>query len=250
MLYFAYVMAKDNIGDASSCPDLWFKLGGEHKHFCKKPPKEIASSTVIFGGGGLFYFRRPLWKRWNTAKIKIGWGLGTNEDQLNPSAEVDDMVSTFRLWGQRDVIPGKEWVPCSSCMSDLFTRNYKITRDVVAYENAPIPLNLKIPTMTNLQSFESIIPFLGSADTVISSSYHGAYWATLLGKKVITVGDSSKYHTMKHPSLHFHLKAFNFGSIKGARRYPEALNECRKANVSFYNKVLEVLDEDQSLRRS
>ena len=41
------------------------------------------------------------------------------------------------------------------------------------------------------------IEFIGSGDVVVTNSYHGAYWATLLGKVVVAFPWASKFYGLK-----------------------------------------------------
>lgn len=36
-------------------------------------------------------------------------------------------------------------------------------------------------------NLETAVSFLGSSEVVLTTSYHGLYWATLLGRKVIVL---------------------------------------------------------------
>jgi exopolysaccharide biosynthesis predicted pyruvyltransferase EpsI len=91
------------------------------------------------------------------------------------------------------------------------------------------------------RSFSRVIEFLASGEVIVTSSYHGAYWGTLLNRRIILINAfSSKFHGFKHqPPL------ASEGSWKSklaeARNYPEALAECRGANLRFSEKVRALL---------
>ena len=130
------------------------------------------------------------------------------------------------------------------CTLGFYDRQYEITEEFVVYENllcSPIHIagfNKLDNTETNL---EKVLCFLGSANTVLTSSYHGAYWATLLGRNVIIVNPfSSKFFGFKH--THPIVDESNWkAKQKEVRSYPEALEECRRANVEFLEKVLNLI---------
>jgi exopolysaccharide biosynthesis predicted pyruvyltransferase EpsI len=99
--------------------------------------------------------------------------------------------------------------------------------------------------MNNCTDLAQVIAFLGSAETVLTSTYHGAYWSTLLGKKVVVVDPfANRFFGMKHmPAIG---AAENLQTLRGnARAYPEALEECRAANRSFGEKVAAIIEDHQ-----
>ena len=82
-----------------------------------------------------------------------------------------------------------------------------------------------------------MINFLGSAELVITNSYHGAYWATLLKRKVVVMQPfSSKFLGFRHPLVV--ANNFDITDIKNLPVYPNALKEAREANSKFAKKVL------------
>jgi exopolysaccharide biosynthesis predicted pyruvyltransferase EpsI len=91
--------------------------------------------------------------------------------------------------------------------------------------------------MFNLKtSVEAVAAFLGSAETVVTSSYHGAYWASLLGRRVVGIPTSSKFYGLKHAIPLCTIEDWpRFEKL--ARSYPEALDDCRSANIAFAEKV-------------
>jgi len=205
------------------------------------------STVLLLGGGGML--GQP-WshrlKEYIDAKPRVSvlWGVGSN---THSSAKV-----TFPKWldrvdlaGVRDYGTAYRWVPCPSCLSPLFDRGYAVEHEAVVYRHAIRELDtipkLNLPTMTNGNpSLEQVLRFMGSAETVITSSYHGAYWASLLGRKVIAVPFSSKFYGMKHaPVLVNAERAAEWARIVvDAKAYPHALQECRQANDEFYEDVV------------
>jgi hypothetical protein len=77
-----------------------------------------------------------------------------------------------------------------------------------------------------------ILRFLGRSEAVVTSTYHGMYWATLMGKRVVLAGAfSSKFFTARYPPTLYSgdLQA----DLAAAVRYPQALREAREANDAF-----------------
>lgn len=104
------------------------------------------------------------------------------------------------LYFARDWMPElSRRVPCASCMHPAFDEvlDAKPQHDVVRYSAArrvEVQAPSDAPHMTNEDgTIEEAIAFLASGRKVITSSYHGAYWAQLLGRDVETVSWGSKF---------------------------------------------------------
>jgi hypothetical protein len=226
-----------NLGDLVCSPALYFDLGDvEFKDVREPLPK---ADRYVFGGGAMF---RRLF-RTGAQGIKIAWGVG--QTVRKATTITDPIPDDFTLFGSRDVGQrDAEWVPCASCMSDLFDREYEIDYDAVAYWNyypdktVPKPDVRGVPSLVNRCSFEEAVRFLGSGKRVVTNSYHGAYWGALLGREVVIVGAySSKFFGYRHQPAVSDTQGWS--SIK-TRVFPEALDECRTANLAFYEKVRNV----------
>jgi hypothetical protein len=100
-----------------------------------------------------------------------------------------------------------------------------------------------IPRATNRDfDFSKTLEFLASGRTVITTSYHGAYWATLLGRRCVVVNPwSSKFYTYRHaPEL---ASEESWRDAAGRSTvYPSALDECREANLNFFEDVKQLLN--------
>ncbi len=192
---------------------------------------------------------------------RIIWGAGHNQRDYNPANSHDikypRRIKDFDIIGVRDhwndifqaQHPDWDWVPCASCMHPAFNKKYAIKNDVIIFEHkkqlikgndfGPTP----VPRFVNSgANFEQTIELLGSANTILTNSYHGAYWGTLLGKKVIVLGPwSSKFYSLKHKP---YLKAKPHGweqIIDEAPIYQNALEECTVATTDFWQKVKAVM---------
>ena len=241
-----------NIGDLNSAPaqHVAFLRHARRMDICEINQQnfgQLNEAVVILGGGGLIgqsYFeagiRAVLQAR---PKRRICWGAGHN-DHEHPTIELPVYLDSFDLVGVRDYGKRHEWVPDASCLHPLFDQRFSIKHDVVLYEHPRFgrtALN-ELPKMDNRErSFSKVLKFLASGETVLTSSYHGAYWGTLLNRKIILINAfSSKFHGFKHqPPI------ASEGSWKSklaeARSYPEALAECRGANLRFSEKVMALL---------
>lgn len=232
-----------NIGDLMSAPHLYFDYDVEHydpKHaVIEREHRDIPEADAYICGGGAITSKMYLVN--DRPGIKIAWGIGQTLKPAGLLAEHADMLNNFALIGSRDWrVPHTEWVPCVSCMSPLFDKEYEITKDVVLYRNSiSDTTKTKGNLMGNTGTFEDTIAFLGSAHTVLTDSYHGAYWATLLGRTaIITHPYSSKFYQYKHQPM---IIQFERKYMTPPVKYEGVLEECREANVRFDEKVRDLL---------
>lgn len=265
-----------NVGDIQSAPVRYFEFPGFHVithdilvDLEGKWNNHIIRA-IILGGGGLLnpYFRKGF-RALSTIDrqcVRIAWGVGQHEDghgweTTYKNFSYSEYISTFQLVGIRDYNFGYTWVPCASCMHPTFDKKRDIIHEHVVFEhkNFRIPIR-NIPKMENEGvGFEDIIDFLGSAETVITSSYHGAYWSILLGRRVIVFPFAGKFFTFKYPVSIYPARwagrkwsgirsmfgavnknekiCVNYGDWRKVKPYTplhrEALEECRARNRLF-----------------
>lgn len=245
-----YLKDRPNVGDHYSSPSHYFpqlkeSVSLDPAHACL--PKVWRQKTVLVGGGGLiahpaFRLNMEMLAMYRP-RILIAWGIGHN---VHGEAEVryPDYLESFDLAGIRDYGTKYDWVPCASCMHPAFDRKYEITEEYVVYENK-LCSAVRIGGFKRLTNeemcLENVVAFLGSAETVLTSSYHGVYWATLLGRNVIIVNPfSTKFSGLKHK--HPLTDEANWkAKRKEVRSYPEALEECREANLAFAERVFDLI---------
>lgn len=224
-----------NIGDLVCSPCNYFDFGDvEYVDVSGAiPPK----GKYIFGGGAMF-------KRTVNAQVpgtKIAWGVGQTNRGMRETKGV--VPPGFALFGSRDVGQnGAEWTPCASCMSPLLDQHYEVEHPVVVYLNAGVPNRLRVfgaPLLSNETSLQAALEFIGSGEVCVTNSYHGAYWATLMGRKAVIANPySSKFFGYKHQPAT--TVDGDWRAVKPVA-YPEALEECRQATRSFFNKVRDAL---------
>lgn len=148
------------------------------------------------------------------------------------------------LAGVRDFLPGSDcrWVPCASCMYVGFNNAYPVKRRVGIYEHNGVPIELGLDLGEDCRlsnhsvSMEDVIEFLGSSEVIVTSSYHGAYWSTLLRRRVIIYKPfSTKFQFMRYP--HIIYSGDLSADIAACETYPDALGRCRTANERFASQV-------------
>jgi hypothetical protein len=243
-----------NIGDRMCSPVDYFSFSNPVDFHSIGTPNQQSEHwlekdyDLLIGGGGLLYqgFRDTLQTMLSGARRSIFWGGGSNTHGGDDMEDDCRLLSEMDLVGVRDYGLPFRWVPCVSCMHGNFDKQVDRQSEVVVYEHQDYPIDLPggadFPRMDNRESdFTKLIRFLGSAEQVITSSYHGAYWATLLGCKVVVTNSfSSKFKRFRHaPVISSSEEVYD--SLKQARNYPDALLECRAANNDFAKDVAELL---------
>jgi len=251
---------------------------------------------LLLGGGGLLFKSfRSCYERLQELRsyIKgkwIVWGAGqqiyegvktspqdTVVDGLNKAKQAFDYqqyLSAFDLVGIRDFAMGYDWLPCASCMHPEFDRERQVQHEFVVFSHRKFQLKVgNLPRMTNeTQSFAEVLDFLGSGETILTSSYHGTYWGMLLGRRVLAFPFSTKFLTLReqpciYPVQQWHPSGFRFRPFQttflnklafefrygdrywcptsGWREYlqtyegyPSLLQEYRQINLNFYQRVL------------
>ncbi|NET31589.1 MAG: hypothetical protein F6K19_06265 [Cyanothece sp. SIO1E1] len=278
-----HVIDPKNIGDLLSSPLKYFTFPGyevEQADIRKLEIEKIKDKHIIVGGGGLLYsrFLDSISTLANTPERKklIAWGPGQqtyNSTDINTEEfDYSKYLDKFDLIGIRDFGCQYNWVPCVSCMHKAFDQHREIQHEFVIFSHKKFQLKIdSFPRITNeSQDIEKILDFLGSGETILTSSYHGAYWGTLLGRRVLAFPFSSKFYTLKHkPGIYpvqkwiqskrrisllnktiyeFRYKNKYFcqldawqDALKNCKSHPNSLQESRSANQDFHAQVLKLL---------
>jgi hypothetical protein len=278
-----HVIDPQNIGDLLSAPIHYFSFPGYELSSAdlRLVSEDLLSSNLIVGGGGLLFprFLEPIQQ---LAKMRsrgrlIAWGIGQqtygaiNQESIH-SFNYSEYLDRFDLVGIRDINSGYNWVPCASCMHSSFDKPREIKHPFVVFSHRKFQLHIdQLPRMTHANdSLDEVLDFLGSGETILTSSYHGAYWGTLLGRKVLAFPFSSKFATFKHQPGLYPVQKWSssarriqlFGKVihesrnentlfctteswqarlKSCLTYRDSLEECRGRNRWFYKQVLNCL---------
>ncbi len=245
MIHFQHIRSTGNIGDLASCPAQYFEFPEHSIGNYAEPVPEC--DAVIFGGGTLTQWAAG---RAPEVKTRILWGTGsTRHGETEPWPDPDgfDLIGTREWTAEREA--AGLYVPCASCMSPLFDEHYEIKHEAVRFVNADPSIKSRypmgadeLPTMENTGSFEDTIAFLGSAPVVVTNSYHGCSFAQLLGRRVVCVPYSSKFHGFKYPVAYSENRGNDWREkAKKTAVYSEVLSDSRAQNIVFYRKVLELI---------
>lgn len=241
----------------------------------------MVEDHVIIGGGGLLFdhFLPQIAALQATPRRgqRIVWGAGQQTYALHRLGDYRQFdyrpyLANCDLVGVRDNDVPWPWVPCASCMHPAFDQPRPPQHEIVVFSHKKFQIEMPgLPHLTHTETdFETVLNFLGSGETILTSSFHGAYWGTLLGRKVLAFPFSSKFASLRHrPTLYplktwsntrwrlgFRSKTFFELTYKNKYRcttqgwqdllpqtqaYPDSLAECRAANQAFYNQVMDRL---------
>jgi hypothetical protein len=236
-----------NVGDMSCTPPLYVPELARTPSldiFRCQAAIDLRKKAVIIGGGGLLghsAFVRHLSNVSDSgADHLVFWGGGQNVHGTRTVA-YPEILSKFTLVGIRDHGSPFPWVPCISCLHEEFDQPKQVTNEIVVYSHREFVLSgiNHLPALTNSESdIRKVIRFLASGETIVTTSYHGAYWGTLLGRRVVVVDPfSSKFFAFRHPPVLCSADDWRAG-VQRAASYPHSLAECRAANVEFAERVI------------
>ncbi|MGM8930659.1 glycosyltransferase family protein [Salinicola halophyticus] len=215
------------------------------------PPGIEAPDIVVFGGGAIADHAPRVAQAYPEA-LKIAWGLGytTGKRAALPVGTHQRFRKDFDLYGVRDIGVDESYTPCPSCLSDLFDAEYPITHDVVVYGHAgkwPLKEDARLhgyPYLDNTdhkQGLKGVIEHLASGETIVTSSYHGAFWASLLGRKVCMLPFGSKFYHLKHLPT----EAASFAEAVAVASQMEAsiLSDYRLDTLTFQRAVCRLVEQ-------
>jgi hypothetical protein len=249
----SHVFRRDetNVGDWYCLPARFFDFGESTTLDILDFKPEALGRHVVVGGGGLLAktFHEPMRRLADCRpqlRTLVAWGVGESEHVdrqggfvLPYAGPMPAYLKQFDLVGLRDHGTEYPWAPCASCMLPQFDQVPQPRHEVVVYEHKriPIPVAPEFPRRTNAgHDIDATLAFLASGRVVITNSYHGAYWATLLGRRVVAIPNMSKMYRFRHAPVVCRAEHWQRG-IELTRAYPQALAECRAATLEFHQRV-------------
>ncbi len=250
-LYNVYRYDQTNIGDSVLSPLFYFdhlrrgEIIDVEAHNFNQQVERVRGADVVIGGS-LYKNFKPGFEqvRANKPKHLIAWGLGHN-DYGTTEVILPSFLEEYDLVGLRDYGTKYEWVPCASCMRSELENVGEPQHDIVVYDHKsrPLPDTFdQFPRYSNEgNSIGRAMSFLKSGETILTNSYHGAYWGILMGRKVVVLNPfSTKFLGLKYPIPQASAEDWQ-RAVNNARPFPEALQETRSANRSFATKVSELI---------
>jgi exopolysaccharide biosynthesis predicted pyruvyltransferase EpsI len=250
MIYEVHRKVNNNIGDYYCNPSRYFNLDTVSSEELLHNKSNITNQTLVIGGGGLIHKKFSLHIASlieKNPKNVVLWGIGHNfgkkhVTKTNNNVYYPAWVEKCNLIGIRDYIKKEYYLPCVSCMHPAFERTYNAKHDTVYFTHAfksKYTRNSAPHLKNNEMDFEKVIEFLSSGNTVVTDSYHGAYWAQLLRKNVIVSSWSVKFNHMKYPPQF--INSINDPLPLVNNSVSDFLEESRELNKTFYRKFLNLL---------
>lgn len=220
-----------NTGDKASNPSLYFHLGDDVKVYSYDQPMRPCDLLVV--GGGMIPEHYDFGSI--DAKVKVAWGVGLANHENHKA-----LCRHFDLYGQRDDPTWEEtFVPCASCHSNDMVNAAEWSRpseDVVAIWNKALP-QMDVSAfdvswvLNNTMDIRAILAAIYRAGSVVTNSYHAAYWAVLCAC----------------PELHIvcpdELLGKMHGLVKEKKHFSYA--NCLSKNVSFGRRLRDELASKQ-----
>lgn len=224
---------------------------------------ELASPLIIWGAGTNAHSknRKGLFSSGNSINLlkkmacrsikKLRHGDIINLDLYKKIDVIESIKHENIICGLRDFELSNEnnhiyFVPCSSCMLDCIKQTGHVSRRIGVINHffkPPIKIDQDSICMDlRRQKIQDIIQFINSSEFIITNSYHGMYWATLMKKRVLlTQAFSNKFDYFKWSPVWVE----NFNSLNNelekSKSYADALEESRERNNYFWQMVQEIL---------
>lgn len=244
-LVFQHRKGSRNIGDRECCPAYWLPFDAQktvQSLTDTVPPCDLA----IFGGGQIYASAvEAVTQRAAAARHCVTWAIGLQAAKRKVDG-ADQFQARMSLIGCRDVgIKGTEYVPCATCLAPGLQTATAPTRGAVLYLHATKSDAVErpdgIPCRTNHDgTLNEALAFIAAGETVITNSFHGTYWAMLMGRKVLCLPFSAKFRGFaRMPAL---ADPGNWrADLPRAYALPGYLDDCIAANYAFRDKVMNLI---------
>ena len=250
-IHFIHVCEPRNPGDMLCYPYLYFKKYFNHFNCQIHHTKDIkfesvkTRDVVILASGGCFevldQFQESINRLLDMCDNVISWGCGHNAHQGRDIYWPIEFHK-FKLLSVRDYnYPGQRYVPCVSCMQPALTQTYALQRRVGIVEHQDFPIDVAGDKINHIAGFDTLIDFIGSSEIILTNTYHCAYWAMCMSKKVILYQPfSTKFKYFKHhpPVYSGDLETDILATIPPP---PAFLDECRTLNLDFFQDVKKLI---------
>lgn len=245
---FLHLRNTRNIGDRWCSPYDWFDWP-ESVEVRDIRTAGAPYDVGIYGGGRIFGgLSKFSGVKDITNSLHIAWGVGTLQAfplswKYYRARRLCDLV------GSRDYSDHRyTWSPCVSCLAPQFDLPPNPVHDAVFYYHAgktskqEIIIPNEMPKLSNnCDTLEEALDFISSGKTVISNSYHGVYWALLMGRKVICIPFSKKFSAYPESPYYTTPKRWLSELDRGIAR-PSMLSNCRTRVMKFKSKVDRLLE--------
>lgn len=250
-LYSIKVINRNNTGDSNCDPTVFYNLGKEPTRIDINRCNTVfrKGDTVIFGGGGLIDYS-PKWnavidRACNSPAKVVVWGAGENHHFNSKPIQSPNFNLDKHLIGVRHTSLETR-LPCPSCKHPLFDKYIGaegVYDEPLFLAHAGRPSANYDNYIDNADDFEKIIDKVAQHKYIISETYHGAYWSTLLGKPTVIYRPFSTRHvSLELPLANTIEEAVKLLPTVDTSKYI-SLKEARQRNDVFYQKVLNYIRE-------
>jgi len=261
-IHFVHAMDENNPGDWWSTPKHYFpKFKNATVSHVKNFDQDIGKIDVlVYGGGDLLSSANNKYRKWLEKTITeyqprklVGWGLGLSPEYFK--MEGNQLLKNFDYLGCRlpvldpnffhkmhiKEMDNYEYVPCASCLHPVFDdNNEEIRHDIGILHHKNWPINNRWirgalgdssyqQIFNSPNNIENMVDFIKKSDRIITSSYHGAYWSMLLGKKTLVV--KQPLHVMPPEVQDTRFKMFNIHKDQNQIYRELELNRFRKYKI-------------------
>lgn len=272
VLFCHHMPKRGNLGDLLCSPRHYFNFCG-------------STGRIAIIGGGVFadYGQKRMKQLGLLRENTVLWGIGVSQAHMTPSVIRGlDFSRSYLLAGFRDLDLVDEeslYLPCVSALHGMLDEGPYGER-VLLFLNSDVKVT-STRSLTQLRAFaeekgwDLLLNNCGEtefrnkfrmASTVITNSYHGAYWSLLSGRKCCVLGHSSKFNSLcfslglpfesmvsyerEDPgALMESLKRSFEGNCVKLEEHDEVLMRCRKKNVEFASRLIDLkICEDVYLR--
>lgn len=260
-IYNIIAPQNENIGESVGSPLDYFSFPLPTEkidvRYFREREEDLRSGFIILGGGGLIHLPSPEYNNGIIGYLEeicdlspwmVSWGVGHNIHDSTEISYPDYFVKKFKLHGIRDMRQSLRWVPCVSCMDKLFHHRHKKIRGLAITTHVDFSLSNEedLPIMyhsTEQVTKEDLIRFIAGTDTIITNSYHGAYWGALLNRKVVVVDPfSTRFYGLPESVKLSSQQSWKAGA-KTAKVNKGFLKQCRDANTKYHKDVLKLIEE-------
>lgn len=229
-----------NTGDRASCPADYFPEFQTCRRLDMLDSIPEDGAPLIFGGGGLLHPGR-YWDRLehvssDNSRLKIIWGAGLNSHQ-EVKRIYPKWLDHYDLVGLRDFNSPYEWCPCPSChLREIKAAPPDSQFGIYEHHEHPIT-GFAVPKMNNSEpDAGKAIEFISRFRTLLTNSFHGAYWALLMGKEVVLFQPFSNRFMALGRNMKLQRKPGVHLEYDGG-----FLEECLTASLTFHAKVRTLL---------
>lgn len=263
-IFALHHVAPTNTGDIASAPSLWVPqlAGADHIDLLDGDLGRLVRTAAhhdvvaVVGGGGLFaneWFAERLdrlacWVEALPRLRAVVWGAGWNTHYDRAAFADPALLEVAELVGVRDRGTAWPWVPCASALHPALDRPAPPTREVAVYAHHRDTALARAAARAGLAVMDNAGPevgrairFISSAETVVTGSYHGSYWAALAGRRVaVCAAFSTKFDALPWP-VPVSTGVDLAWAAEAAVAFPHAPDEARAANDAFAATVVDAL---------